>query len=56
VKIRAIATIPQTVSFYGSPDSPIASAVSVPAGQAYFWTSGTVPPVLNETGMVANSR
>lgn len=48
VKIRAIAAIPQTVSFYSSPNSPIASAVSVPAGQAYFWTSGTVPPVLNE--------
>jgi enamine deaminase RidA (YjgF/YER057c/UK114 family) len=48
VKISAIATVPETVSFSGSPDSPIASAVSVPANQAYFWTSGTVPPILDK--------
>jgi enamine deaminase RidA (YjgF/YER057c/UK114 family) len=47
VKSKAIATVPQTVSFFGAPDSPIASAVSIPTGQAYFWTSGTVPPVIN---------
>ena len=47
VRTKAFATVPQTVSFFGAPDSPIASAVSIPTGQAYFWTSGTVPPVIN---------
>ena len=42
---RAIA--PKEVSFYGSPRSSIASAVAVPANKSYFWTSGTVPPILN---------
>lgn len=31
------------VTFYGSPQSPIAGGVIVPAGRAYLWTSGTVP-------------
>jgi enamine deaminase RidA (YjgF/YER057c/UK114 family) len=35
------------VTFYGSETSPISSAVAVPTGQAYFWTSGTVPPPIN---------
>lgn len=47
IKSQAIASVPQSVSFLGAPDSPIASAVSIPTGQAYFWTSGTVPPVTN---------
>lgn len=38
---------PRTVTFSGAADSPISSAVAVPAGQAYYWTSGTVPPVTN---------
>jgi len=36
---------PMTVTFSGSPRSPISSNVSVPANKAVFWTSGTVPSV-----------
>ncbi len=43
----AQAAAPEQVSFFGSPQSSIASAVAVPAKQAYFWTSGTVPPILD---------
>ena len=38
---------PQRITFYGPAGLPISSAVAVPANRAYFWTSGTVPPVLN---------
>ena len=34
-----------SVTFTGSPRSPISSNVAVPAGRGYFWTSGTVPSV-----------
>ena len=37
---------PQAVTFYGSPTSPIAGGVAIPAGAAFVWTSGTVPPVV----------
>ena len=36
---------PATVTFYGSPTSPISAGVAIPAGAAFVWTSGTVPPV-----------
>lgn len=49
VNANAKAAIPNQVKFYGSPNSSIASAVAVPAEQAYFWTSGTVPPIVNES-------
>ena len=39
---------PGEVVFSGPASSPIASAVAVPAGRAWFLTSGTVPPVLDE--------
>ena len=39
------AQAPTTVTFAGSPRSPISSSVAVPANKAYFWTSGTVPSV-----------
>jgi enamine deaminase RidA (YjgF/YER057c/UK114 family) len=42
------ATPPTTVTFFGSsPTSSISSAVAVPQSRAYFWTSGTVPPVID---------
>lgn len=44
---HAQATPPASVTFYGSPQSPIAGGVIVPANKAYLWTSGTVPPVAN---------
>jgi monoamine oxidase len=38
---------PEAVTFYGSPSSPISGGVVIPAGAAFVWTSGTVPPVVN---------
>jgi enamine deaminase RidA (YjgF/YER057c/UK114 family) len=38
---------PDAVAFYGSPTSPIAAGVAIPAGAAFVWTSGTVPPVVS---------
>ena len=40
---------PGSVVFTGSAQSPISSGVAVPANRAYYWTSGTVPPVLNSS-------
>jgi enamine deaminase RidA (YjgF/YER057c/UK114 family) len=37
---------PAAVTFYGSPTSPIAGGVGIPAGAAWVWTSGTGPPVV----------
>lgn len=42
--------------FYGSPSSSIASAVALPAGSATFYTSGTVPPMLNKDGKTVYER
>jgi enamine deaminase RidA (YjgF/YER057c/UK114 family) len=42
------ATPPESVQFYGSPQSPIAGGVSVPAGTALLFTSGTPPPVADK--------
>ena len=39
---------PTEVAFTGTASAPISAAVAVPAGRALFYTSGTVPPVLNE--------
>jgi enamine deaminase RidA (YjgF/YER057c/UK114 family) len=40
---------PDSVHYYGLTDrSTIAGGVVIPAGRAYVWTSGTVPPVFNE--------
>jgi enamine deaminase RidA (YjgF/YER057c/UK114 family) len=41
---------PAAVTFYGSPTSPIAGGVAIPAGAAWVWTSGTGPPVINKDG------
>ena len=38
---------PKQVEFHGSPKSPISSAVTLPAGRALFFTSGTVPPAVD---------
>jgi enamine deaminase RidA (YjgF/YER057c/UK114 family) len=40
---------PATVTFYGSPTSPIAGGVVIPPGRAMLWTSGTVPSVADES-------
>lgn len=49
IDLKAVArpALPKEVIFYGTPTSPISSAVAVPEDQAYYWTSGTVPPVIN---------
>ena len=44
---NVLAKAPNEIKFFGSPRSSIASAVAVPENQSYFWTSGTVPPLLN---------
>ena len=43
VSMTAQATPPGQVTFQGGPNSPISSAVAIPAGAAWVWTSGTVP-------------
>ncbi len=40
---------PETVTFTGSASSPISATVAIPAGRALFLTSGTVPPVTDES-------
>lgn len=45
--VDASAVPTSSVVFTGSAQSPISSGVAVPANRAYYWTSGTVPPVLN---------
>ena len=44
----ASAAPPEEVAFSGSAESPISAAVAIPAGQALYLTSGTVPPVADE--------
>ncbi|MGH7712812.1 MAG: RidA family protein [Gemmatimonadaceae bacterium] len=39
------AQAPTSVTFAGSPRSPISSNVAIPANKAYVWLSGTVPSV-----------
>ena len=47
---------PSDVIFLGDPKAPIASGVGVPAGSAYFCTSGTVPSVINKDGASLHDR
>ena len=49
-------TPPSVVTFLGDPKSPIASGVGIPAGRAYFCTSGTVPSVINKDGASLHER
>jgi enamine deaminase RidA (YjgF/YER057c/UK114 family) len=39
---------PTAVRFYGNPSSPISGGVAIPANAAFVWTSGTVPPVVDQ--------
>ena len=45
---------PDDVAFIGPANSPISAAVSVPASRALFFTSGTVPPVVDESAPAGN--
>jgi enamine deaminase RidA (YjgF/YER057c/UK114 family) len=47
--VSAAAQAPTSVTFSGSPRSPISSNVAIPANKAYFWTSGTVPSLADST-------
>ena len=48
INMGAFAQPPDEVTFYGSEESSISSAVAVPAGRAQYWVSGTVPPQIDE--------
>jgi enamine deaminase RidA (YjgF/YER057c/UK114 family) len=47
---------PAAVTFSVEPNSPIANGVGVPAGRAYFWTSGTVPSAVKADGATIYER
>lgn len=47
---------PSKVTFYGSPASSISSGVALPPRSAIYYSSGTVPPVLNPRGATALER
>lgn len=44
----SVATGQGKVQYFGGDGSPISSAVQIPEDNTLFWTSGTVPPVINE--------
>ena len=50
----AFAGPPAEIAFTGPATSPISAAVSVPSNRALFLTSGTVPPVVDESAPVGN--
>ena len=52
----ALAEPPSSVIFTGEATPPIASGVGVPAGRAYFWTSGTGAPVIKKEGATTYDR
>ncbi len=52
----ACAADPSAVLFTGDASSSIASGVAVPAGRAYFWTSGTVPSQIKREGATVYER
>jgi len=47
---------PTEIILPADPKSPIASGVALPAGQAMFWTSGTVPDLVNPQGKTIYER
>ena len=50
------AEAPASVTFPGDASSSIASGVGVPAGRAYFWTSGAGAPVIKKEGTTTYER
>lgn len=56
VTALARADAPAGVTFTGDASSSIASGVGVPAGRAYFWTSGTGAPVIKKEGTTTYER
>ena len=47
--LTTAAAPPDEITFSGPASSPISAAVAVPPGRALFMTSGTVPPVADES-------
>lgn len=47
---------PGGVTFDAESASPIANGVGVPAGRAYYWTSGTVPSPIKRDGATLHER
>ena len=47
---------PAEIALPGEAKSPIANGVALPAGRALFWTSGTVPTLLNKDGKTIYER
>ena len=54
--VSAAAQAPTSVTFSGSPRSPISSSVAIPANKAYFWTSGTVPSLADSTAAAGSPQ
>jgi enamine deaminase RidA (YjgF/YER057c/UK114 family) len=52
----AFAEPPAAVVLTGDAAAPIASGVGVPAGRAYFWTSGTGATVIKKDGATTYDR
>jgi enamine deaminase RidA (YjgF/YER057c/UK114 family) len=52
----ALAEPPANVTFTGDAAASISSGVGVPAGRAYFWTSGTGAPVIKKEGTTTYER
>ena len=40
-------TIPEKVVYRGNPSSAISSSVTIPAGKKYFYSSGTLGPIID---------
>lgn len=51
-----LAESPTSVVFHGDAARPISSGVGVPAGRAYFWTSGTGAPVIKKDASTTYER
>jgi enamine deaminase RidA (YjgF/YER057c/UK114 family) len=47
---------PTEIKLPGEAKSPIAAGLALPAGRTLFWTSGTVPSVVDKTGATVYQR
>jgi enamine deaminase RidA (YjgF/YER057c/UK114 family) len=56
VALGRAAEAPADIVFTGQATSPISSGVALPEGRAHFWTSGTVPSVINAAGATSRER
>jgi enamine deaminase RidA (YjgF/YER057c/UK114 family) len=49
------ATAPEKVVYRGNPSSAISSSVTIPAGKKYFYSSGTLGPII-DSAAIAGAR